>query len=106
MFCGMKTCIVELYQTVVGTICRITGVSEVDIIHSNREECVDARFILVRVLSERLTDNEIASLLKRTRQGINFIRNTARMRKWSVANDWQAVSKELASNYYYQQATS
>ena len=86
----------DLYQTVVGVVCNITEINEIDILHSNKEECADARFLLVKALSYKLTDNEIASLINRTRQGVNSIKNTTqKLSKWSVASNWKAISKEL-----------
>lgn len=37
----------DLYQIMMSTVCRHTGVGELDMIESNKEECVDARYILI-----------------------------------------------------------
>lgn len=49
----------ELYKDIMNVVCETTGVSESDILHNNREECADARYLLVLALSKMLTDNEI-----------------------------------------------
>lgn len=65
----------ELYQTVMAAVCRHTEIREVDILGSNREECVDARYILIHILAHFLTDEEIAGQTKLPRQSVNRIRN-------------------------------
>lgn len=49
----------DLYQIMMSTVCRHTGVGELDMIESNKEECVDARYILIYFLSKYLTDEDI-----------------------------------------------
>lgn len=49
----------ELYQDIIITVCNVTGIDEADILHSNREECADARYLLVMALSKMMTDEEI-----------------------------------------------
>lgn len=58
--------ITELYQKVVGVVITVTGINENDILHSYREECADARYLLVRVLSDKLSDKETGVLIGRT----------------------------------------
>lgn len=45
--------IVDMYQKVVAVVCQTTGIDEYSMFHSNKEVCVDARSILVNVLTER-----------------------------------------------------
>ena len=94
MLFSMK--ITELYQRVVGVVIMVTGINENDILHSNREECADARYLLVRVLSDKLSDKETGSLIGRTRQGVSFIRsNDTKMRKWSVMSAWREIDDHI-----------
>jgi len=90
----------ELYRPLLAEVVRLTELPEEQLLHSNLEECADARSILVHALSRFLTDNQIATLIGRTRQGVNFIRQgfDARRSKWSVESNWKAISKYLASN--------
>ena len=90
----------ELYREVMDEVRRLTELPEVFILHSNLEECADARSVLVYALSRYLTDTQIATLIGRTRQGVNFIRQgfDARCTKWTVQSNWKAMSKYLASN--------
>ena len=89
-----------LYRAILDEVHRLTELPEVFILHSNLEECADARSVLVHALSRYLTDSQIATLMGRTRQGVNFIRLgfDARRGKWGVASIWKEVSKFLASN--------
>lgn len=94
MLLNMK--ITELYQKAVGVVIMVTGINENDILHSNREECADARYLLVRLLSEKLSDKETGSLIGRTRQGVSFIRsNDTKMRKWSVMSAWKEIEDHI-----------
>lgn len=37
----------ELYKDIIGVVCDVTGLVEADILASNKEECADARYLLV-----------------------------------------------------------
>lgn len=89
-----------LYRAILDEVHRLTELPEVFILHSNLEECADARSVLVHALSLYLTDSQIATLMGRTRQGVNFIRLgfDARADKWNVKSNWKEISKFLASN--------
>lgn len=98
MFLNMK--IKDMYQEVVGVVSRQTGVDEYDMLHSNKEECVDARSILVNVLiSKGVTENEIVSLTRLTQQCVNKLKNNFpnRLHKWSITTNLQAVNSELTT---------
>ena len=82
------------------TVCQVTGQEE--ILHTNREEAVDARAILIYILSERgITDTQIAGLTSLSRQGVNKLKNSVRYRKrkWSFTSDLQQISNELATDF-------
>lgn len=76
----------NLYAVICSQVCRCTGLTVEEIFTYNRENCVDARYVLVYLLSEYLTDTEIARLAPISRTGANKIRNTFRYkaRKFSV----------------------
>ncbi len=98
MFYSMK--IEDLYQEVLGTVCRNTGIGETPMLRSNKEYCVDARYLLIHFLSQKLTDEEIASLTGICRQSVNHIRNNFpnRLNKWSIKELLKSISAELAQN--------
>lgn len=76
-----------------------TGVEEYEMLHSNSEEAVDARYILIHLLSQKLTDSQISSVTKLTRQSVNKIRNNFqyKIKKWSVATNLQHISNDVAT---------
>lgn len=76
-----------------------TGVEEYEMLHSNSEEAVDARYILIHLLSQKLTDSQISSVAKLTRQSVNKIRNNFqyKIKKWSVATNLQHISNDVAT---------
>lgn len=90
----------DLYQIMMSTVCRHTGVGELELIDSKKEECVDARYLLVYFLSQFLTDEEISRQTKMPRQSVNRIRNhfDVKINKWSVKNCLHEISSELAHN--------
>lgn len=90
----------DLYRIMKAAVCRHTGVGEPDMLASNKEECVDARYLLVHFLARYLTDEEISRQTDIPRQSVNRIRNRfeLKMHKWSVRNCLHEISLELAHN--------
>lgn len=75
----------------------MTELSVEKVCNSNKEDCVDARYILIKLLSDiGLTDIEIADLSGFTRQCINYSKNHfhERMNKWSVRTIYKKLNKE------------
>lgn len=89
----MKNAVKELWLQTQWLVCNYTEIEEKDIMSSNREECVDARYILVGVVSEWLTDEEIAKQSGLTRACCNKIRNgmKAKMRRLSFRCLYESV---------------
>lgn len=87
----------ELYQNMVAAVCRHTGVGGVDVLESNKEECVDARYILIHFLSQYLTDEDISRVTGLTRQAVNYIRNhfEQKMNKWSIKSNMSDIGDEI-----------
>lgn len=93
--------IVQFYTHTLQTVSQVTGQTE--ILHSNREESVDARTILIHVLSGKgITDKEISILTGLTRQGVNKLKNSVRyrQRKWSFREDLKQISNALATESF------
>lgn len=90
----------DLYQTINCIVCRHTGIELPALISSNKEECVDARYILVHFLAQFLTDDEISRQMSLKRQSINHIRNNfeCKLQKWSVKTCIGEISRDLAEN--------
>ena len=82
----------EMFEKILNTVCLVIEVSRMEILSSNRrEEVVDARTILVRLLSdEGFYVSEIAGLMKKTSPGIRYLlksfESRSRMRKFLKIN--------------------
>lgn len=102
--------IINLYQETLGIVSDCCKVSKEKIISSKKEECVNARYILVSILGEWYTDNEIAELTGLSRPCTNKIRNkfntmsTASIRKLKKKRLRcleMAISYQLDTNYSF-----
>ena len=80
---------IDLYKEVVVAVKNETGVEEYEMLHSNSEEAVDARYILIHLLSQKLTDTQISSLTRLTSQ-----QDT---QQFSVQDKEMECSNELAT---------
>lgn len=88
----------RLYEEAREIVIATTEVDEEKLLRSNREECADARCLLVCALSRYgLTDTEVAELMGVTRQCVQKLRCSLdlRKRKWSVRTNWQRICHEL-----------
>ena len=88
--------LISLFQSVESKVFQVTGVNQ--LFHTNQVEAVDARTILIYILSEKgLTDTQIAALTNLTRQGVNKLKNSVRYRKnkFSFISDMQQIRNEL-----------
>jgi hypothetical protein len=76
----------SIFNEVLQKVAEVTGIDPSSIIHSNKEECTDARYILIKVLlSMGFTENEVSGKLGCKRQAVNYAKNhfDDRLRKWS-----------------------
>lgn len=88
----------ELYVVAVGIVSDETGVSECDMLRRRTEECMNARYLLVKALTLKLTDLEIAGLMGCSKQAVNAVRNGRKKMGWSMRLNGQAIDKRLSSN--------
>ena len=92
----MNNDLITLFQRVESKVMQVTGIYQ--LFHTNQEEAVDARTILIYILSEQgVTDTQIAELSGLTRQGVNKLKNSVRFRKrkFSFISDLQQIRNEL-----------
>lgn len=95
----MKT--TEIFERTLQTVTEVTDIPRHELLSSNCEECVDARFLLVLALSKMLTDSEIARLMCRTRRGIAYLRQSEhKMHKWLVRRNWEEIEKRMGNNCF------
>lgn len=85
----------DLFNEVLENVCRSLELDADSVIHSNKEECVDARYVVIAVLSERLSDRQIAELSGWSVQLVNKARNAFVNRckfRWGLKELYKAVS--------------
>ena len=88
-------CKKELFNEVMENVCRSLELDSESVIHSNKEECVDARYVIIAVLSERLSDRQIAEVSGWSVQLVNKARNAFVNRckfRWGLKELYKAVS--------------
>ncbi len=93
----------DFYREIKETVINESGIEESELLHSNREECVDARYILVYVLCSYLTDHEIRKFTGLSNACVNKIRNnfSGKENKFSVRCLYELIrmkGKELAES--------
>lgn len=89
----MKT---ELFNEILSKVSEVTELQPEEILKSNKEECVDARYVLIAVLSERLSDRQIAEVSGLSVQLVNKAKNSFKDRckfRWGLKETY----KELLS---------
>lgn len=52
----------DFFDFILGKVCEMTELSSEKVCKSNLEECVDARYAVIAVLSEQLSDKQIAEV--------------------------------------------
>ena len=67
---------VELYENILGKVCEMTELSVEKVCKSNLEECVDARYVVIAVLSDKLSDKQIAEVSGWSVQLVNKAKNS------------------------------
>jgi hypothetical protein len=84
----------EFYDEALELVLSVTRQKEEDIFCQNKESCVDARYILVGVLSNYFTDDEIVSFTGLSRSTANKIRNCyqPKMKKFSFRCKYHEVA--------------
>ena len=63
------------YQMVADIICTLNGCTTTELLHSKQEYHTDARYLLIHLLSKRLTNQEIVRLSTLPKQTVSRIVN-------------------------------
>ena len=66
----------EYFDFILGKVCEMTELSVEKVCKSNLEECVDARYVVIAVLSEKLSDKQIAEVSGWSVQLVNKAKNS------------------------------
>ena len=78
---------VELFNEVLDNVCKGTELDTDSVKSSNREECVDARYLVIAILSEKLSDKQIAEVSGWSVQLVNKAKNSFHKRcqyRWGL----------------------
>lgn len=103
-----KKAIKRLYDQTLWLVSDYTELQQNEILKSNKEECVDARYILAGILSDYLTDDEIARFTGLTRACCNKIRNgmIAKLSRFSFRCLYNSVKGAIKEWYENELATN
>ena len=85
----------EYFDFILGKVCEMTELSCEKVCKSNLEECVDARYVVIAVLSEKLSDKQIAEVSGWSIQLVNKAKNNFHNRcksRWGL----KVMYKELS----------
>ena len=69
-------CKKEIFNEVLNNVCKAMDLNVDSVMHSNKEECVDARYLVIALLSEQLSDRPIAEVSGWSYQLVNKARNS------------------------------
>lgn len=84
----------EFFDGILGKVCNLTELSVGKVCKSNEEECVDARYLLIAVLSERMNDRQIAELGGWSVSFVNKARNNFQDRckfRWGLKDMYKKL---------------
>ena len=86
---------VELFNEVLDNVCKGTELDTDSLKSSNREECVDARYLVIAILSEKLSDKQIAEVSGWSVQLVNKAKNSFHKRckcRWGLKEMYKELS--------------
>lgn len=86
----------DFFEKVILGVSNASGLEVGMILHCNREECVDARYVLVSVLSGKLSDRQIARVSGLSVQLVNKAKNAFHNRcryRWGLRQMYEEVLK-------------
>lgn len=65
----------DFFKNILEKVAEMTEISLEKVLKSNLEECVDARYVVIAVLSEKLSDKQIAEVSGWSVQLVNKAKN-------------------------------
>ena len=84
----------DYFDFILGKVCEMTELSVGKVCKSNLEECVDARYVVIAVMSARYNDRQIAEVSGWSVQLVNKARNsfTARCKyRWGLKDMYKKL---------------
>lgn len=88
----------EFYERVCNVVCRHSGLAIEQVLHCRAEYETDTRYLLVHLLSEKLTNGEIVRLTGLSKQLVSKIQaqyNNRQRFKFSLRMEESDIRKEL-----------
>lgn len=85
----------DCFYEILGKVCEMTELSVEKVCKSNQEECVDARYVIIAVLSERFSDRQISEMSGWSLQLVNKARNCFHERcrfRWGLKELYKGIS--------------
>lgn len=85
----------EYFERILGKVCEMTELSVEKVCKSHQEECVDARYLVIAILSERYSDRQIAEVSGWSYQLVNKARNNFHERckyRWGLKDLYKELS--------------
>ena len=86
---------VELFNNVLDNVCKVADLDADSVMCCNKEECVDARYLVIAVLSEKLSDKQIAEVSGWSIQLVNKAKNNFHNRcksRWGLKEMYKELS--------------
>ena len=86
----------EYFESILGKVCEMTELSADKVCKSNLEECVDARYVVIAVLSEKLSDKQIAEVSGWSVQLVNKAKNSFHNRckcRWGLKDMYKKMAE-------------
>lgn len=84
----------DFFECVLGKVCEMTELSVEKVCKSNFEECVDARYVVIAALSEKLSDKQIAEVSGWSVQLVNKAKNSFHKRcnyRWGLKDMYKKL---------------
>lgn len=84
----------DFFDYILGKVCEMTELSSEKVCKSNLEECVDARYVVIAVLSEKLSDKQIAEVSGWSVQLVNKAKNNFASRckyRWGLKDMYKKL---------------
>lgn len=84
----------DFFDFILGKVCEMTEIPLEKVCKSNLEECVDARYVVIAVLSERLSDKQIAEVSGWSVQLVNKAKNSFASRckyRWGLKDMYKKL---------------
>ena len=84
----------DFFENILGKVAEMTEISLEKVLKSNLEECVDARYVVIAVLSEKLSDKQIAEVSGWSVQLVNKAKNNFHKRcnyRWGLKDMYKKL---------------